>query len=73
MTYNVYLCVAVVVGAGVGYFLFGWYKSTAVDITEHCHWALIQKLKTNNIFWIIYIYFSPENVLKLFDGSICLG
>ncbi|XP_054166779.1 high affinity copper uptake protein 1-like [Oppia nitens] len=37
MTYNVYLCIAVLLGAGVGYFLFGWYKSTAVDITEHCH------------------------------------
>jgi len=37
MTYNVYFCVAVLIGAGVGYFLFGWYKSTAVDITEHCH------------------------------------
>jgi copper transporter 1 len=37
MTYNVYLCIAVVIGAGVGYFLFGWYKSTVVDITEHCH------------------------------------
>lgn len=38
MTYNVYLCISVLIGAGVGYFLFGWYKSTAVDITEHCHW-----------------------------------
>lgn len=37
MTYNVWLCIAVVLGAGVGYFLFGWRKSVVVDITEHCH------------------------------------
>ncbi|KFM69311.1 High affinity copper uptake protein 1, partial [Stegodyphus mimosarum] len=37
MTYNVWLCLPVVVGAGVGYFLFGWRKATVVDITEHCH------------------------------------
>ncbi|CAG9861019.1 unnamed protein product [Phyllotreta striolata] len=37
MTYNVWLCIAVVVGAGVGYFLFGWKKSVVVDVTEHCH------------------------------------
>lgn len=38
MTYNVWLCVAVVAGAAVGYFLFGWKKSVIVDVTEHCHW-----------------------------------
>ncbi|XP_063912323.1 high affinity copper uptake protein 1 isoform X2 [Zophobas morio] len=37
MTYNVWLCLAVVLGAGVGYFLFGWKKSVIVDVTEHCH------------------------------------
>lgn len=37
MTYNVWLCLAVVFGAGLGYFLFGWRKSVVVDITEHCH------------------------------------
>ncbi|KAL3278457.1 hypothetical protein HHI36_013778 [Cryptolaemus montrouzieri] len=37
MTYNVWLCIAVVVGAGIGYFLFGWKKSVIVDVTEHCH------------------------------------
>ncbi|XP_066151044.1 high affinity copper uptake protein 1 isoform X2 [Euwallacea fornicatus] len=37
MTYNVWLCMAVVLGAGVGYFLFGWKKSVIVDVTEHCH------------------------------------
>ncbi|XP_043276146.1 high affinity copper uptake protein 1 isoform X2 [Venturia canescens] len=37
MTYNVWLCIAVVVGAAIGYFLFGWKKSVIVDVTEHCH------------------------------------
>lgn len=37
MTYNVALCIAVVAGAAVGYFLFGWKKSVIVDVTEHCH------------------------------------
>lgn len=37
MTYNVWLCLAVVLGAGFGYFFFGWKKSLVVDITEHCH------------------------------------
>ncbi|XP_037029264.1 high affinity copper uptake protein 1 isoform X2 [Bradysia coprophila] len=37
MTYNVWLCLAVVIGAAGGYFLFGWRKSVIVDVTEHCH------------------------------------
>lgn len=37
MTYNVWLGLAIVFGAGLGYFLFGWRKSVVVDITEHCH------------------------------------
>ena len=37
MTYNVWLCLAVILGAGVGYFLFGWRKAIVVDINEHCH------------------------------------
>ncbi|XP_011183101.1 high affinity copper uptake protein 1 isoform X2 [Zeugodacus cucurbitae] len=37
MTYNVWLCIAVVLGAAVGYFLFCWRKSVIVDVTEHCH------------------------------------
>ena len=35
MTYNVWLCFAVVLGAAIGYFLFGWKKSVIVDVTEH--------------------------------------
>ncbi|XP_074655101.1 high affinity copper uptake protein 1-like isoform X3 [Tubulanus polymorphus] len=37
MTYNVWLCIAVVLGAGTGYFLFGWKKAVVVDVNEHCH------------------------------------
>ncbi|XP_063546088.1 high affinity copper uptake protein 1-like isoform X2 [Cydia strobilella] len=37
MTYNTWLCVAVVMGSATGYFLFGWRESVVVDFTEHCH------------------------------------
>jgi len=37
MTYNVWLCLAVVAGAGLGYFLFAWRRATVVDVNEHCH------------------------------------
>ncbi|XP_033099121.1 high affinity copper uptake protein 1-like [Anneissia japonica] len=37
MTYNGWLCIAVALGAGTGYFLFGWKKAIVVDINEHCH------------------------------------
>ncbi|PSN45152.1 High affinity copper uptake protein 1 [Blattella germanica] len=37
MTYNTWLCIAVVAGAAVGYFLFGWKKTVIMDVTEHCH------------------------------------
>jgi copper transporter 1 len=37
MTYNSWLCASVVIGATVGYFLFGWRKTTIVDVSDHCH------------------------------------
>lgn len=37
MTYNIWLCIAVVLGAATGFFIFGWKKAIVVDITEHCH------------------------------------
>ncbi|KAK7487382.1 hypothetical protein BaRGS_00021344 [Batillaria attramentaria] len=37
MTYNVWLCLSIILGAGVGYFIFGWQRAVAVDINEHCH------------------------------------
>ncbi|XP_031569689.1 high affinity copper uptake protein 1-like [Actinia tenebrosa] len=37
MTYNFWLCLAIVLGAGCGYFLFGWKATKIVDVNEHCH------------------------------------
>ncbi|KAE8750996.1 hypothetical protein FOCC_FOCC002424 [Frankliniella occidentalis] len=37
MTFNVWLCISVVFGAALGYFMFGWKKPVVVDVTEHCH------------------------------------
>ncbi|CAF1083681.1 unnamed protein product [Adineta ricciae] len=37
MTFNVYLFLAVILGAGLGHFLFGWRRSTVIDYNEHCH------------------------------------
>ncbi|XP_058127599.1 high affinity copper uptake protein 1 [Anopheles ziemanni] len=37
MTYNYYLCLAVVLGAMCGYYVFGWVRNSAVDPTEHCN------------------------------------
>ncbi|KAK7094869.1 high affinity copper uptake protein 1-like [Littorina saxatilis] len=37
MTYNAWLCLSIVLGAGVGYFLFGWRRAMVVDLNEHCH------------------------------------
>jgi len=37
MTYNIWLGLAITLGAGVGYLLFGWNKRSTVDVTEHCH------------------------------------
>merc|ERR1719510_1488963 len=38
MTYNVWLCLAVALGATAGYFMFGWKKTVVVDVGgEHCH------------------------------------
>uniref|UniRef100_A0A1I8GRC7 Copper transport protein n=1 Tax=Macrostomum lignano TaxID=282301 RepID=A0A1I8GRC7_9PLAT len=37
MTYSVWLCLAVILGSTLGYFLFGWLRRTTIDISEHCH------------------------------------
>lgn len=37
MTYNTWLCLSVVLGAGVGYFFFGYKRLTTIDANEHCH------------------------------------
>ncbi|CAK1547538.1 unnamed protein product [Leptosia nina] len=36
MTYNVWLCLALALGLAVGYFLFGWRRTTAIDNGECC-------------------------------------
>ncbi|VVC92311.1 unnamed protein product [Leptidea sinapis] len=36
MTYNVWLCLALVLGLAVGFFFFGWKRSTARDTSECC-------------------------------------
>ncbi|KAE8749352.1 hypothetical protein FOCC_FOCC003866 [Frankliniella occidentalis] len=37
MTYNSWLCLAVILGGSCGFFFFGWKKESSIDITEHCH------------------------------------
>ena len=37
MTFNGWLCISILAGAGFGYFVFCWRKLTLVDVTEHCH------------------------------------
>jgi len=37
MTYNTWLLLSVLFGSTLGYFLFGWRKTTVVDVSDHCH------------------------------------
>lgn len=37
MSFNVWLLFAVVLGAAVGYYFFGWIRHRSNDVTEHCH------------------------------------
>jgi copper transporter 1 len=37
MTFNTYLFLAIVFGAGLGHFLFAWRRSSVIDYNEHCH------------------------------------
>ena len=62
MTYNVWLCLAVVLGAGFGYFVFGWMINKVVDIYEHCHWLPIAThTSVDRIFYIQGAYLLTEN------------
>ncbi|XP_037039236.1 high affinity copper uptake protein 1-like [Bradysia coprophila] len=36
MTYNVWLVLAVILGATVGYFIFGWIRQRTIDVAESC-------------------------------------
>ena len=38
MTFNTWLCLAVVLGSTLGYFLVGWKRPAgAIDVSDHCH------------------------------------
>lgn len=37
MTFNSWLCGAVVLGLTVGYFMFGWRKAVVLEGPDHCH------------------------------------
>lgn len=37
MTFNTWLCLAVVLGSTLGYFLVGWKKPAGIDVSDHCH------------------------------------
>lgn len=37
MTYNMWLCMAVLLGATAGYFFFSWKRPIVIDFNEHCH------------------------------------
>jgi hypothetical protein len=43
MTFNIYLFLAVILGAGFGHFLFGWRRMYVIDYNEHCHWRKTQR------------------------------
>ncbi|XP_022696408.1 probable low affinity copper uptake protein 2 isoform X1 [Varroa jacobsoni] len=37
MAFNVWICLAIVWGAGLGYFVFGWYRvSVSYSVDDHC-------------------------------------
>ncbi|XP_033096517.1 high affinity copper uptake protein 1-like isoform X2 [Anneissia japonica] len=37
MTFNVWIGLSVVLGAGFGYFIFAFKRKSTVDVNEHCH------------------------------------
>ena len=37
MTYNAYLCIALCLGGGIGYWLFAWKRADVIDPNEHCN------------------------------------
>ena len=37
MTYNSWLCLTIVLGSGLGYFLVGVFRLSAIDVNENCH------------------------------------
>jgi len=37
MTFNTWLCLSVVIGSTLGYFLIGWKRPPGIDVSDHCH------------------------------------
>lgn len=64
MTYNTWLCLAVVFGAMFGYFCFGWKKSVVVDVTEHCHWLAFGAIATcfNRVIKCLNLMIRPTSL-----------
>ena len=55
MTFNVYICLSIIAGTGIGYFMFCWRRITVVHVSD-CHWSwCLHFLFTNfaSIFIII--------------------
>lgn len=36
MTFNVWLVLAIILGATVGFFFFGWIRQRSIDVAENC-------------------------------------
>ena len=69
MTYNVWLCLAVALGAGFGYFVFGWKLNKVVDIYEHCHWFI----KTIGVPQLLCIFVRSNLICRLHNLVILIG
>lgn len=66
MTYNVYLCLAVVLGAGLGYFLFFRRRFIMLNNLECCHWH-VSVYRSNSLYYgfVLSVYFlDPVFVLS---------
>lgn len=60
MTFNVYLFLAVILGAGLGHLLFGWRRTTILDRNEHCHWKYFSSffdiVRIFSMLWNIFFF-----------------
>ena len=62
MTFNIYLFLAVILGAGLGHLLFGWRRTTVLDYNEHCHWRA-PRMEMSVVFSMLW------NLILLFASS----
>lgn len=37
MSFNIWICLSITLGAGLGYFFFCWQRITIIDHSEHCN------------------------------------